>query len=336
MTYQEMMANKAKNASPLDGLNPMATNEALAYYDKTGSYERIDQEKLNANAQAHADNVAARKQHDADIARLREVNARINELTAQIAQMKSNMEFEDKYKDNPYWQLAKKQYIDTGDLSAIENFRNREEAIIEAEKNRKHALELAASNKAEQNQYNLDEAMKNRSKALLAYKAALASNDKNEIANTLVDLEYWDARVNKLNGNTTTAVNVDTNVNTNNENATVSIPEWLPGDTSETFKKRLSDKSFAFATSKDKETFRKWWDNATEEDKQATGLDPTTVQTILKKDDKETTKDKTAKAKADAQAWWNGLSPMKKKAIQEGYADDALKAKYNKLSKYLK
>ena len=81
--------------------------------------------------------------------RLAEVRAEIKEVEAQLEKAKRNAKFEDKYKDNPYWQIAKKRYIETGDPSSIENFRARQEALETSEKDRalKREVELAIKNK---------------------------------------------------------------------------------------------------------------------------------------------------------------------------------------------
>ena len=102
-------------------------------------------EKANA-AQAISE---AKEARDEAIERLAEVRAEIKEVEAQLEQAKRNAKFEDKYKDNPYWQIAKKRYIETGDTSSIENFRARQEALENSEKDRnlKREVELEYKNK---------------------------------------------------------------------------------------------------------------------------------------------------------------------------------------------
>lgn len=81
--------------------------------------------------------------------RLAEVRAEIKEVEAKLEKAKRNAKFEDKYKDNPYWQIAKKRYIETGDPSSIENFRARQEALETSAKDRalKREVELEYKNK---------------------------------------------------------------------------------------------------------------------------------------------------------------------------------------------
>lgn len=92
--------------------------------------------------------------------RLAEVRAEIKEVEAQLEKAKRNAKFEDKYKDNPYWQIAKKRYIETGDPSSIENFRARQEALENSEKDRKLKREVELENKNKQAIYDEAEAIK--------------------------------------------------------------------------------------------------------------------------------------------------------------------------------
>lgn len=102
-------------------------------------------EKANA-AQAIEE---AKEARDEAIERLAEVRAEIKEVEAKLEQAKRNAAFDNKHKDNPYWQIAKKRYIETGDPSSIENFRARQEAYETSEKDRalRREVELATKNK---------------------------------------------------------------------------------------------------------------------------------------------------------------------------------------------
>ena len=113
-------------------------------------------EKANA-AQAINE---AKEARDEAIERLAEVRAEIKEVEAQLEQAKRNAKFEDKYKDNPYWQIAKKRYIETGDPSSIENFRARQEALENSEKDRNLKREVELENKNKQAIYDEAEAIK--------------------------------------------------------------------------------------------------------------------------------------------------------------------------------
>lgn len=103
-------------------------------------------------------------------ARKKKVIQEIDELKKELQQRTQLQAYEDRYKDSPMWKLAKKQYIDTGDMSAIESFVTRENALEEAMKardftarenelNRQNTLELNKAQKAEQAKYNYDEAI---------------------------------------------------------------------------------------------------------------------------------------------------------------------------------
>lgn len=113
-------------------------------------------EKANA---AKAINEAKEARAEA-MERLTEVRAEIKEVEAQLEKAKRNAKFDDKYKDNPYWQIAKKRYIETGDPSSIENFRARQEALENSEKDRKLKREVELENKNKQAIYDEAEAIK--------------------------------------------------------------------------------------------------------------------------------------------------------------------------------
>lgn len=113
-------------------------------------------EKANA-AQAINE---AKEARDEAIERLAEVRAEIKEVEAQLEKAKRNAKFEDKYKDNPYWQIAKKRYIETGDPSSIENFRARQEALENSEKDRELKSKIELENKNKQAIYDEAEAIK--------------------------------------------------------------------------------------------------------------------------------------------------------------------------------
>ena len=103
-------------------------------------------------------------------ARKKKIVQEIDELKKELQQRTQLQAYEDRYKDSPIWKLAKKQYIDTGDMGSIESFVTRENALEEAMKtrdftgrenelNRKNTLELNKAQKDEQAKYNYDEAI---------------------------------------------------------------------------------------------------------------------------------------------------------------------------------
>lgn len=118
-------------------------------------------------------------------AKKKKIIREIDELKKELQQRTQLQAFEDKYKDSPFWKLAKKNYIDTGDMGAIESFINRENALEEAninrefnreqnELNRSNTFELNKAQKTEQLEYDLDEAQKNVELAQNKLKSAKA------------------------------------------------------------------------------------------------------------------------------------------------------------------
>lgn len=122
--------------------------------------------------------------------RLNAVQQRIKEVEEQLDEARRNAAFESKYKDDPYWKIAKKRYIETGDPAAIENFRAKQDALEEAEKNRKSRETIDSIQKQKELLYNKAEATKNIRLADTAFKAAIATGDaKIEIPNAQTELE---------------------------------------------------------------------------------------------------------------------------------------------------
>lgn len=128
--------------------------------------------------------------------RLNEVRQRIKEVEEQLDEARRNAAFESKYKDDPYWKIAKKRYIETGDPAAIENFRAKQEAWETAEKDRASREAIDRIQKQKELLYDKAEATKRIRLADTAFKAALATGDgKVEIPNAQTEmqaaLEYY-------------------------------------------------------------------------------------------------------------------------------------------------
>ena len=122
--------------------------------------------------------------------RLNAVQQRIKEVEEQLDEARRNAAFESKYKDDPYWKIAKKRYIETGDPASIENFRAKQDALEEAEKNRKSREAIDSIQKQKELLYDKAEATKNIRLADTAFKAAIATgDDKIEIPNAQTELE---------------------------------------------------------------------------------------------------------------------------------------------------
>ena len=110
--------------------------------------------------------------------RLNAVQQRIKEVEEQLDEARRNAAFESKYKDDPYWKIAKKRYIETGDPAAIENFRAKQDALEEAEKNRKIRNNELQEQKRQQTIYDELDARRDVQNAVVDYDVAYASGDK--------------------------------------------------------------------------------------------------------------------------------------------------------------
>lgn len=122
--------------------------------------------------------------------RLNAVQQRIKEVEEQLDEARRNAAFESKYKDDPYWKIAKKRYIETGDPAAIENFRAKQEAWETSEKDRASRDEVNRLNKAKQELYDEAEARKAIRLAQNALDAAEASQNQRQITDAKTELDY--------------------------------------------------------------------------------------------------------------------------------------------------
>ena len=142
-------------------------------------------------------------------ARKKKIIQEIDELKKELQQRTQLQAYEDRYKDSPMWKLAKKQYIDTGDLSSIESFVTRENALEEAMKsrdftarenelNRQNTLELNKAQKAEQLEYNLDDAQEKVELAQNKLKSAKALGIPTDIRDAQISFNAAVKRLNKI------------------------------------------------------------------------------------------------------------------------------------------
>ena len=122
--------------------------------------------------------------------RLNAVQQRIKEVEEQLDEARRNAAFESKYKDDPYWKIAKKRYIETGDPAAIENFRAKQDALEEAEKDRASRDEVNRLNKAKQELYDEAEARRAIRLAQNALDAAEESQNQRQITDAKTELDY--------------------------------------------------------------------------------------------------------------------------------------------------
>ena len=110
--------------------------------------------------------------------RLNAVQQRIKEVEEQLDEARRNAAFESKYKNDPYWKIAKKRYIETGDPAAIENFRAKQDALEEAEKNRQIRNNELQEQKRQQTIYDELDARRDVQNAVVDYDVAYASGDE--------------------------------------------------------------------------------------------------------------------------------------------------------------
>ena len=122
--------------------------------------------------------------------RLNAVQQRIKEVEEQLDEARRNAAFESKYKDNPYWKIAKKRYIETGDPASIENFRAKQDALETAEKDRASRDEVNRLNKAKQDLYDEAKARNAIRLAQNALDAAEASQNQRQITDAETELDY--------------------------------------------------------------------------------------------------------------------------------------------------
>lgn len=142
-------------------------------------------------------------------ARKKKIIQEIDELKKELQQRTQLQAYEDRYKDSPMWKLAKKQYIDTGDLSPIESFVTRENALEESMKtrdftarenelSRQNTLELNKAQKAEQLEYNLDDAQEKVELAQNKLKSAKALRIPTDIRDAQISFNAAVKRLNKI------------------------------------------------------------------------------------------------------------------------------------------
>lgn len=122
--------------------------------------------------------------------RLNAVQQRIKEVEEQLDEARRNAAFESKYKDDPYWKIAKKRYIETGDPASIENFRAKQNALEEAAINRQKREDALQEQKRQQLIYDELDARRDVENAVVDYDAAYASGDKDTIAKAKNALNY--------------------------------------------------------------------------------------------------------------------------------------------------
>ena len=275
--------------------------------------------------------------------RLNAVQQRIKEVEEQLDEARRNAAFESKYKDDPYWKIAKKRYIETGDPAAIENFRAKQDALETAEKDRASREAIDSVQKQKELLYDKAEATKRIRLADTSFKAAIANGDeKVEIPNAQTELQSA----------------LDYYKNVTGEEYDYKWPEGYPkvkninvppGDSNWLSNAPLFAESGAKNAKEYAAYLMKYADNAdgklnemrlSTTNKQLVddflaankdhwadmGINDQDIARIKAHLSKEAYDAKFAAAKKEALDWWNGLSNTQKKMYQNG--DLELPAKY--------
>lgn len=208
------MNDAMDNSSYADSM-AKAYENALAYKNSTNEDDKrwkllADQARTN---QAYDDNATIERQKEllAIRAKKKKIIQEIDELKKELQQRTKLQAFEDKYKDSPFWKLAKKHYIDTGDMGAIDSFITRENALQEAmanreftgrenELNRSNTSELNKAQKTEQLEYDLDDAQAKVELAQNKLKSAKALGVPVDKKDAQIAFNSAVKRLNKIRG----------------------------------------------------------------------------------------------------------------------------------------
>lgn len=196
----------AMDDSYVDSMAEASDNSQDAVRWKLLADQAMKDESLNSTNEGDA---YRQKELLAVRARKKKIAQEIDELKKELQQRTQLQAYEDRYKDSPMWKLAKKQYIDTGDMGDIESFVTRENALEEAEKNRKsssyenelnrqNTLELNKAQKDEQLEYNYDEAQEKVELAQNKLKSTKALGIPTDIRDAQISSNAAVKRLNKI------------------------------------------------------------------------------------------------------------------------------------------
>ena len=295
--------------------------------------------------------------------RLNAVQQRIKEVEEQLDEARRNAAFESKYKDDPYWKIAKKRYIETGDPVAIENFRAKQDALEEAEKNRKSREAIDSIQKQKELLYDKAEATKKIRLADTSFKAAIATgDDKVEIPNAQTELEAaleyyknvtgedydykWPEGYPKVKGNAAPPAGQDTGAQVdtqkNDESSKTDAGSWLSkaplfAESGTKNAKEFGAYLMQYADNADGKTNKTRLSAANKKlvinfldankdhwaDMGINDQDVARIKSHLSQEDYDA---KTAAAKKEFEEWWKNLSNTLKKMYQDGNKE--LPAKY--------
>lgn len=258
--------------------------------------------------------------------RLNAVQQRIKEVEEQLDEARRNAAFESKYKDDPYWKIAKKRYIETGDPAAIENFRAKQDALETAEKERASRDEVNRLNKAKQDLYDEAEARKQVRLAKNALDAAEATQNERQITDAKIELDYAKKHYKNVTGYDYEDVKDPNDPPTPKENEwkiseIPDITEYVPDINNTSVDAvgkaimQYTDKGGKrFKTEAAKQRMIAWLKSNDDARKQLS-IDIDALEARLSKEEKDAKND-TAKKKAEE--WWDKLSNTLKKMYQDG------------------
>lgn len=264
--------------------------------------------------------------------RLNAVRQRIKEVEEQLDEARRNAAFESKYKDNPYWKIAKKRYIETGDPAVIENFRAKQDALEISEKDRASRDEVNRLNKAKQELYDEAEARKTIRLAQNALDAAEASQNQRQITDAKTELDYAKKHYKLVTGYDYEEVKNDPPTPEVNKWKISDIPnitEYVP-DINNTSVDAIG-KAIMGHTDKGGKRFKteveKWqmidWLKANDDARKQLSIDVDALEAHLSKEAKDA---KSAAVNKEAHEWWNELKPIQRAPYVNG--DKELPSKY--------
>lgn len=262
-------------------------------------------------------------------ARKKKIIQEIDELKRELEQRTRLQAFEDKYKDSPFWKLAKKHYIDTGDMGAIDSFITRENALQEAmanreftgrenELNRSNTFELNKAQKTEQLEYDLDEAQKNVELAQNKLKSAKALGVPADKKDAQIAFNYAVKRLNKIREKLDMGDSVYELEEYDNTNEPSGKNE--SSDNNERTLKDILDSipdKYIYKTKKEKDAILKEISEHSAYKNQDESLRKAYKEIEKTKTQEEKDAD-NANAEKKAQDLWNSLSLMDKSDYQEG------------------
>ena len=281
--------------------------------------------------------------------RLNAVQQRIKEVEEQLDEARRNAAFESKYKDDPYWKIAKKRYIETGDPAAIENFRAKQDAFEEAEKNRQIRNNELHEQKRQQTIYDELDARRDVENAVVDYDVAYASGDKVAQDKAQNELDYarehymqvtgkeyklpskYDPKKKEAEGNTDESNNGKTGSDTwlseaplfaesgakNAKEYAAYLLKYSDSADGKSNKMRLSAANKQLVDDFLAANKGRWSDMGINDQ------DVARIKSHLSQEDYDA---KTATAKKKAEEWWNKQSNGRKKMYQDGVIK--LPAKY--------